>query len=192
MAIQTPIEVIRKLTPDDVERMLDSGEIDSERRFELVNGEIVDLPPAKPDHGYWEANVVALLHTFARLHGGGVFGGSAGFKVGRDRLQLRAPDASYVAPEHFRGPTHHFGEDAPDLAVEVLSDDQFGNAYAISKASEYFDAGATLVWFVNGHDRTVRVHCAGSNEIQLLHEDHTITLEPIISGFAVQVAEFFR
>jgi Uma2 family endonuclease len=192
MAIQTPIEVIHKLTPDDVERMLDSGEIDSERRFELVNGEIIDLPPAKPDHGYWEAKIVMLLGIFAREHGGGVLGSSAGFKIGRDRLQLRAADASYIAPEHFQGPTHHFGEGAPDLAVEILSDDQYGNAYALSKAGEYLDAGCTLVWFVNGRDRTVRIHRAGSNEILILHEWHTITLEPIISGFAVQVAEFFR
>jgi len=191
MAIQTPIEVIHKLTPDDIERMLDSGEIDSERRFELINGEIVDVPPAKPDHGYWEANVVALLHAFSREHGGGVFGSSAGFRVGRDRLQLRAADGSYFAPGRFHGPTHDFSYEAPDLAVEILSDDQYANAYAMTKAGEYFDAGCTLVWFVNGRERTVRVHRAGSNEILILHEWHTITLEPIIAGFAVQVSEFF-
>ncbi|MDE3074139.1 MAG: Uma2 family endonuclease [Chloroflexota bacterium] len=46
---------------------------------------------------------------------------------------------------------------APDLAVEVLSEGQHGEAYAKPKVREYFEAGAQLVWLVDVNRREVRL-----------------------------------
>jgi hypothetical protein len=41
------VKVMTLLTPDDVERMYDNGEIDPEADFELVDGEIIWLTEPK-------------------------------------------------------------------------------------------------------------------------------------------------
>jgi Uma2 family endonuclease len=87
MAVEvTPsVEVRKKLTPDDVTAMIERGELDThERWFELIEGEIVDVPPESGDANSAELNIGAPLWDFARRSGGKVFLASAGFLVGRD------------------------------------------------------------------------------------------------------------
>ncbi|MBV8087773.1 MAG: Uma2 family endonuclease [Chloroflexi bacterium] len=195
MAIETraSAEVRKKLTPEDVAGMLKRGEIDPhERWFELINGELIDVPPAGPDHNWKTGNIFAALHLFAKTHGGQAFTDGAGFLVGRDRRQLRSPDAAYLAPEQIvKPPIPTWIPGAPDLAVEVLSGDQYGEPYAAGKVQEYLDAGAQLVWLVDRRKQEVRVFRAGSDEIVVMRADALLTLEPIISGFALAVSDIF-
>ncbi|MHB8621602.1 MAG: Uma2 family endonuclease, partial [Chloroflexota bacterium] len=149
MAIETGAEVREKLTPDDIERMLAAGELDSNLRFELVDGEI-ELAPAGLEHDDIGLTIGTLLTLFSWKHGGRAFGSSAGFKVGSSRRELRSPDASYIRPERLNSlAPDEFGDGAPDLAVEVLSCGQYGEACAKAKAADYLQAGGTLVWLVN-------------------------------------------
>ena len=187
MAIVTPL-----LTPYDVERMMKCGEIDPEREFELVNGEIIWMAPSHYPQPVICMLIGAKMVPFAQTIGGLVFDSSGGFMVGDRNQQLRAPDISLVTKERL-GMIRQggFQTASPDLAVEVLSDDQYGRAYQHTKTSEYFAAGSKIVWFVDHRTRTVAVHEAGRPDFTTYPATEEVTLDQIAPGFRCRVSEFF-
>src|SRR5690348_3633130 len=115
------IEVKPRLTRADVERMVKSGELPQDEFWEFVNGEIVWLAPVNHPQGVICARIVAKLVPFGDEIGAMVFDGQAGFWVGDDFQQLRAPDVSLVTKERRHIVVDEaFTQEAPDLAVEVL------------------------------------------------------------------------
>jgi len=192
MAIETvpAVETIRKLTPDDVWRMLETGELDWDDNFELVDGEIVEVLAASGDHGIVEMNIGFALKTFSNRAGGRVFG-SSGFTVGPNRRNVRAPDVSYIGPERAQDSYPKWVQGAPDLAVEVLSPDQHTDRYAKPKVREYLEAGAQVVWLVDPIKHEVRVYRPDADEYLIYRRDAELTLEPIISGFSLKVSDIF-
>lgn len=92
-------------------------------KFELIDGKLTRMSPAKGNHGYIEIRIAAALQQFvAPLRLGLVCGPSTGFRL--DARNVLSPDVAYAsrawvlksktAPEEFfRG--------VPELAVEVIS-----------------------------------------------------------------------
>lgn len=181
------------LTPDDVLRMQLAGELNREEPFELVDGEIVWLTFAAWRHGRIVGAIYLLLAPFAQRIGALVFSDGVGYRVGADLMNLRGPDVSLVTRErrHIFNNEAPWGSEAPDLAVEVLSPQQGGEGYARPKVSEYFAAGAKVVWLVNPENRTVRAYEAGKLEVLTYPETEEITLDAIAPGFRARVGDFF-
>lgn len=170
--------------------MLDDGEIPQDREFELVDGEIIWLTFPAPYHNAVIMAILRLLLPFADAIGARAGSEGLGFRVGEN---LRGPDVSLISRERLgivRGQPH-WGLEAPDLVVEVLSPEQYGEPYARQKVPEYLNAGAILVWLVNPQNRTVRVFAAGSDEVRVYSEDAEITLDQIAPGFRAPVSAFF-
>lgn len=130
-------EIKRGLTPSDIADMLDRGELDPETPFELVDGEIVWLIPAKSYHGLVTMTISGTLFPFSQQIGAVLFSEATGYLVGKERQQLRSPDVGMVLKErrHIIDPDSWVSA-APDLAVEVLSEGQEGEAYATEKVPE--------------------------------------------------------
>lgn len=193
MAIETrpSIEVRRRLTPDDMERMLLQGELE-DGHYELIDGELIDVGAAGEGHGTTSAEIVGELILFARRAGGRVCTAETGFRVGRDFGDVRAPDVAYTGPARLQDRVEGYVQGAPDLAVEVLSQDQYGEAYARTKVREYFDAGGVLVWLVDRRRQEVRVYRRDVEDYVVLRGEAVLTLEPIIEGFRLRVADIFR
>jgi Uma2 family endonuclease len=186
------IEVKQLLTPADVERMLLSGELNWDDNFELVNGEIVPVAPVFDLHGSVCVRIIVAVVPFARTIGARVLDSSVGFMVGGELQQLRAPDVSLVSRERLsilRGVG--FAHGAPDLAVEVLSEGQHGEAFARPKLAEYFAAGSKVVWFADLRTQTVREYLPGHREYRLYSGDAAITLDAIAPGASFPVSSFF-
>lgn len=187
--------VVRKplLTPADVERMLKCGEIDPDASWELVDGEIVWLSLTNAYHGEVEAAVVFALWPFARRIGAALLSGDPGFVVGAEHQQLRGPDVALVTRErrHILDRSRTWGSEAPDLAIEILSPEQHGEAYARRKVAEYLAAGAKVVWLVDPDSRSVRVYEAGASEYAIYPAQSEITLDAIAPGFSAPVSSFF-
>jgi hypothetical protein len=78
------VEVRKKLTPDDVWKMIKRGELDTHARwFELIEGEMVDVPPSEPADSETGLDVAAELRRFAKKVEGRAFGADGGFLVGQ-------------------------------------------------------------------------------------------------------------
>ena len=185
------IEVKQLLTPADVERMLLSGELDWDDSFELVNGEIVPVAPVHSPHSRVCIRIIVALDPFARSIGAKLLDSSVGCIVGEHRQQLRAPDVSLISRERLSILTGGFVQGAPDLAVEVLSGGQHGEAYARPKLAEYFAAGSKVVWFADLRTQTVREYLSDQREYRLYRGDAAITLDAIAAGASFPVSSFF-
>ena len=179
----------RTFTADDLLTMPEG------KHFELVYGEFVEK-----DVG-WESewigtNLIAILWTYCRQHGGWVNGSSAGYRcfgesIPDDPDRVRKPDVSYIAPGRIaagRLPTGHC-EVVPDLVIEVNSpNDRYSAVEA--KVDEYLQAGVRLVWVIDPQTESVRVHRLNGT-VRDLGLDDELDGEDVAPGFHCAVRELF-
>src|SRR5262245_51736997 len=116
-----------RVTAEDLARLEEP-----ERSYELVNGELVEMPRPKLAHGYLAAKVSYWLWEHVGRHGGGaVFSNDAGFilRLPYDAERVRGPDVAFIAAQRLAGgPLREtYFEGAPDLAVEILSQSESAN-----------------------------------------------------------------
>src|SRR4051812_1653880 len=93
------------------------------RWYELVRGEVIEVPPPYKRHGFVSVNIGRLLgnYTFQAGHGY-VTGIGSGVLLERDPATVRGPHvALYEDAQPYDGLRPKFGEVPPILAVEVLS-----------------------------------------------------------------------
>jgi len=98
--------------------------LDSDRRFELVEGELIEMSPAAPLLGFVAMRLGTKITVFIEERNlGFVYAAETGFRLRRDPDTVRAPDIAFVARDRITpdmDPTHYF-DLAPDLAMEVIS-----------------------------------------------------------------------
>ena len=175
------------MTADEFMMMPDDG-----RRYELVRGELIELPQPKPVHGYVSMQVGSVLNSFVMEHGLGIVLTPAGFVIEIGPDTVRAPDVAFISWD--RLPDGElpdvFPRTAPNIVVEVLSpSDRPGAVNA--KIRQWLDAGAELVWALHPPTRTVRV-CRPNAEDVILTERDVLDAEPVLPGFSVSIADLFR
>jgi Uma2 family endonuclease len=121
-----------------------------EGKAELVNGEIVKMPPSGEAPGAASMEIVVSLHAYVRQTGQGrVFGDGVGFHVHLPHRESFSPDAAY----HI-GPRTGIrcAEGAPIFAVEIRSENDYGPAAERAmraKRADYFACGTLVVWDVD-------------------------------------------
>ncbi len=164
-----------------------------EGTFELVRGEIVFMPPPRPDHGVVCANAVAILWNFGRKSGFGyVLSNDSAVVTERGPDTVRGPDVCFYS--FARWPRTEVGSALPpvppDLAVEVVSP---GNrAGQISrKVAEYQGVGTLLVMVIYPARRSIVIHRLGDEPPITFGEDAVIENLPELPGFRSPVADFF-
>ena len=176
----------RKVTVAEFEAM----PADPGHRYELVDGELVDMDGA-PRHGRMTGHIYALLRThitaFRLPLDAGV---STGFQI--DPYTLRFPDVHATSWERMAA----YDEDAggypafaPDVAIEVVSPSNTPAAL-VRKTVEYFANGTRAVWIADPGPRTVSIRRPGQPE-RVFGVGDILTGDPEIPGFACPVADIF-
>lgn len=161
------------------------------RWFELVRGEVIELPPPTKPHCRACVNIVFQLETYVRQRGNGyVLSNDAGVILAREPDTVRGPDvAVYEDAESYEELHPKYGEIPPRLAVEVLSpNDKVGKVF--SKIADYLHGGVDLVWVVDPDARTVMVYRSEKNPYEL-KADAELTGDDVLPGFRCHVADFF-
>lgn len=165
---------------------------DDDYKYELVEGELIRMPPTGAEHGDIAVNAGALLRNYVKAHDlGRVSAAETGFILKRNPDTVRAPDAAFIAKARIppEGIPRTYWPFAPDLAVEVVSPhDRFDEVQ--EKVAEYFTAGTRLVWVVLPKTRTVLVY-RSFHDVRSLGVDDELSGEDVIPGFTCQVAELF-
>jgi Uma2 family endonuclease len=162
------------------------------KRFELVDGALVEMPGASLLHNLIAALVYRLLAAFVRDQDLGlVFTDGAGFVL-RPPYLMRIPDVSVVSwaqvPEE--GLAEGYGQFAPELAVEVVSPtDRAGEVR--EKVHNYLEAGTKTVWVLWPDLRAVSVHAAGGITRELGPDDE-LDGGDVLPGFRVPVRDLFN
>ena len=181
--------------------MLETAYIDSDlfilpddgKRYELVDGELKELPPMRMFHGAVANSIGRLFDQHIEderlpfLAGQGV-----AFRLGLSGANFRIPDLHVTALQ--RVPASLDAEPGiwggfPDIAVEVISPtDTY--VEVIGKARLYLERGVAIVLLIDLYHREVTVR-QSTGETRVLTTDDILTGEPVLPGFSCSVAEIF-
>ena len=175
------------LTADELLGLAGDG-----RRYELIEGTLVELSPAGTEHGLIAMKAGVILYQFVRRRGlGEVFAAETGFVLSSNPDTVRAPDVAYVAADRLPscGVPVGYLRLAPDLVVEVVSpsdtaSDLQGKVYA------WLDAGCRLVWVVYPATRSVTVF-RSRHDVRGFGEDDTLDGSPLFDDFNLEVRDLF-
>jgi Uma2 family endonuclease len=163
----------------------------ADRWFELVRGEVIELPPPMKRHGVISANFAWNLgnYTFARRKGY-VTSNDSGVILERDPDTVRGPDvAVYEDAQRFDELHPKYGEVPPRLAVEILSPNDRANR-VLRKVTDYLTTGVALVWLADPDDRTVSVYRPDKSPY-LVKADEELTGDDVLPDFRCRVSDFF-
>ena len=124
---------------------------------ELIEGEIVLSPNAKPLHSKVEIRVLELLIPLRKF--GYEIGLEFGCRLGKHSLP--GPDVAAIRADRWNNVGDKYLVGSPELVVEVFSPSDRKGLMA-QKAALYLRHGAEAVWVVYPKRRTVIVHDAES------------------------------
>lgn len=162
-------------------------------RYEIVNGELIDMGNSGAKHGYIAVILsAALFNCVSTQKLGAMFDSSTAFKMKSGNK--RSPDISFMAKERLQGLDDlpdGFLEGAPDLAVEILSPSNTVEEID-QKLVEYFDNGSRLVWVIHPRQKYVLVYRNSQEPDRLLKSNDSLDGEEIVPDFTLPIADLFQ
>lgn len=162
------------------------------KRFELVDGELVEMPGAGGVHMIIVVTLFKLLDEFVRGHDlGYAFPDGLSFIVARDPDRVRIPDGSFVSWERVPegGPPEGYWPNAPDLAIEVVSPNDHASELQ-EKVQDYLNAGTQAVWVVWPKLRSITVHLPDGSSRSFDIESE-LDGGDVLPGLRIPVADIF-
>jgi Uma2 family endonuclease len=161
------------------------------RWFELVHGEVIELPPPKKPHGIFCLNVAWRLQSYVRKRRKGYLTiNDAGVILERDPDTVRGPDvALYEDEDTFAEMPPGYAENPPVLVAEVLSPNDRADRTS-RKITDYLRNGVCLVWVLDPETQSVTVYRPDKGP-QLLQGKQKITGEEVLPGFQCRISDFF-
>jgi Uma2 family endonuclease len=157
---------------------------------ELVDGVLVEKAMGY-DESRLAVELLLFLGEYLRHNDLGALAGADGTLKLMPGL-VRIPDVSFVVWQRMPpadAPRKAIPALSPDLAVEVLSESNTPKEMK-RKLREYFEAGARLVWYIDGRTRTVTVYTA-PDRFTVLDESATLDGGDLLPGFALPLRDLF-
>ena len=175
-------------TIEDLYRVPENG------KAEIVNGELVLMSPTGGIPGRAGGEIYASLREYERrTRSGYAFPDNVGFIVNLPNRKSFSPDAGYYVG---RSPGMKYIEGAPIFAVEVRSENDYGDAAEqemAEKRADYFASGTLVVWDVDllGDD-VVRVYRASDPSTPTIYRrGDAAEAEPAVPGWSMPVDDLF-
>jgi Uma2 family endonuclease len=172
MATET---VVKKLfTVDEYHRMGDAGILPEDKRFELIRGEIIEMPQALPPHS-GRVNRLTSLFT-SRLGGSIVLSVQNPSSI--DDMSEPVPDVTLLKPRADFYTESHPGPSDVLLMIEVSNTSVRFDTKV--KAPLYAEAGIREYWILNIPKNVLEVRSEPVNGVYTRHEilKHGQTVSP--------------
>ncbi|MCY3796325.1 MAG: Uma2 family endonuclease [Chloroflexi bacterium] len=164
-------------------------------RFELTDGEIIEMSGPGGVHGQIAIRLGSYMFLFVQEHNLGIVTGETGYHPPGDRYNLLLPDIAFIS--HNRAPDP-FPEKLvpamPDIAVEIRSPSNTREELR-EKAERYLLLGTALVWTVLPAEKSVevcRMNESGETEREMLGPDATLSGENVLPGFSLEARRIFE
>jgi len=174
----------RTYTVDEYEAL---AEQHSDRKLELIHGEIVEKMP-NTIHAFIVQMISGFFFVFLQKNPLGYALIEPRHHLPDDDTNARIPDLSFVRKEKNlvigQGPVPFM----PDLAVEVQSPGQ-SDRFMSDKAAFYLQHGTQIVWLVYPDRRLVEV--LTPTERHLLTDDGVIDGGEVLPGLQIAVRDIF-
>lgn len=175
----------QKYTIDDLLLMPDDG-----KRYELINGEIIEVGTSNERHSTLGAWLVFMLMTHVRATklGGRVKGPDGTYRLNEDNIKV--PDVSYLTPASAaklpQGTV--YCPFAPDFVIEVKSP-RDSAPHMQRQAELYISNGTQLVWTVDPINVTVTVYSASGDTAIEYSGAAVVDASDVVPGFKIDLTE---
>ncbi len=169
-------------------------ELPDQERYELVGGELVELPAMSMEGSAIAALLAWMLNNFAlpsKL--GVVYDSEASYCCfPNDADQVRRPDVSFIARGRLSQDQFKRGHCviAPDLAVEIVSPNDSLAEMGV-KIEQYLEAGVRLVWLINPLSRTAEEYRPDGPTAHV-RRGGTLSAEPVLPGLSIPLSSLFQ
>ncbi len=188
------MEVKRRLyTVDDVYEV-QGWDGTSDRKYELIDGELIEMPPSNALHAWLASELAAHLRDFAVSGNLGYAFVEFGAYSTTDKHTLRAPDVAYFSAERLSPPfPQTFVGLMPDLVVEIMSPSNT-IAELREKAAWYLQHGTRLVWLVLPDRRGAEVCRQGEDaeiKVEFVGPEGSLSGEDLLPGFKLELEKLF-
>ena len=152
-------------------------------KAEIIGGKIVHMSPTGGVPGRASSTIYGSLRAIESKAGGYAYPDNVAFLVNLPRRKSFAPDAAFSKSP----PSMEFVKGAPEFAVEVRSEGDYGptaEREMAAKRTDYFAAGTKVGWDVDLlSDDVVRVYRAESPESpKIYRRDELAEAEPAVPG----------
>lgn len=162
---------------------------DSDKRYELIRGELIEMPPTKRTHGLLLLTFGARLLAHVMAHQLGQVVADTGFQLSREPDTILAPDLAFISRERVPPLSADYDALAPDLVVEIASPSN--TAVALNeKIALYFQAGVRRVWVIYPNTRLVYDY-ASLKQVSILDEREMLEGGAVLPSFSIAVREIF-
>ena len=164
-------------------------------KAELVNGEIVLMPPTGDLPGTVGGEIFASLRDYARREETGrAYLGNVAFIVNLPHRKSFSPDAAFYIGLRTGG---KFLNGAPIFAVEVRSEGDYGpqaEQKMAHKRADYFAAGTLVVWDVDVlREKVVRLYRATEPDSPTIYtREQAAEAEPALPGWSILVRQIIE
>ena len=173
----TAVELV---TFEDLERLPEEA-----GKTELLDGELIQMPPAKRRHGKTSgrlflrlSQLVAVLSSVGGASAIGEVEVEMGYKIGRSPDSWLIPDVSVTHPGQ---PGDDYYEGAPLIAIEIMSESNTPGKID-RKIEKYLANGGQEVWVFYSETRRVLTHFAGRDEVEVGRAHIRSRVLPEVSG----------
>jgi Uma2 family endonuclease len=162
------------------------------RDFELIRGEVVEVPRPTKRHGVVALEVGHRLRVYAERVGRGyITSNDSGVLLEEDPDTVVGPDVAYYLDATTFDELHpKWGENVPLLAVEVLSPND-KPMRVNAKVADYLANGVKVVWLVDFEERKVSVH-RPARAVEFFGAGDVLIGGDELPGFEVPVADLFK
>jgi len=183
--------IVEKMTDEE---FLEFCNLNDEWRFEVTSeGDLEMMLPTGTGTGYRNAMLIKALGVWAEADGAGVyFDSDTMFRLPNGAK--RSPDMAWIRREGWDALSEEEQEGiaplCPDFVVELRS--RFDRLKKLQKKmQEYIDNGAQLGWLIDPRKKKVYIYRPGLS-VEELDEPETLSGEPLLKGFVLPMAKFWR
>jgi len=177
---------------DDLWRMV--CEADDDKRYELIEGEIIEIAPTGIWHGRLVIRLGGYLERFVEANQLGIVTGDTGYYQPADRHNLLGPDIAFASIDRIKQPkSQEFAPLMPDLAVEIKSPSNTMTELR-RKAAIYLERGTQLVWIVLPDTESVEVHRLGADgekQREVIGPDGQLSGEDVLPDFSLALSTLY-
>lgn len=184
------IDLNRIYTAEEFEALPDDG-----HKYELIEGKLVEMPPAGDRHGRIIKRLFKHIMAFDPQESLGEVWVTTGVRL--NKKNVPEPDLAFIVTSRMPPESPEALKVMPDLAVEVWSPSQLirkgPDKASLEKIERYLQAGIRIIWSVNPDKQMVDVyHLGQTNPIQTLNVNDELDGEDVIPGFKLKVRMLFE
>ncbi|HEU5434498.1 MAG TPA: Uma2 family endonuclease [Thermomicrobiales bacterium] len=163
---------------------------DDGRRYEIIEGELFEMPAPSWAHAIVIANLILLIGPIVRALGGQIATAPLDvFFPGADPVQ---PDILEVLPDGKARPSRRGLEGQPDLVIEVLSPSNREHDL-LTKRALYARAGVREYWLIDPDARRIGVLALDRDAFHLVQSatGDDVAVSALLAGAELPAAAIF-